>query len=64
MAIRKASTPRPARPARRRKPAPGKPIWERIADIGRSVPDEVWERVPTDAARNFDHYLDGSPKQD
>ena len=40
-----------------------RPIWEVISEIGASVPDEEWAKVPTDLARNLDHYLYGVPKQ-
>ena len=32
------------------------PIWELAAQISAMVPDEEWKKVPTDLARNFDHY--------
>jgi hypothetical protein len=38
------------------------PIWETIVNLGRQVPEEEWERVPTDLSKNLDHYLYGSPK--
>jgi len=38
------------------------PIWETIADIGKNIPEEEWEGIPTDLARNLEHYLYGSPK--
>lgn len=53
----------------RRNGAPAKdgerpvPIWEVIAALGRSVPPEELERLPTDLARNVDHYLYGAPKR-
>lgn len=34
-----------------------RPIQERLADIGRSVPAEVWDLVPTDLSENLDRYL-------
>lgn len=34
-----------------------KPIWETLAELGASVPDEVWDKVPTDLAKRLDHYL-------
>jgi hypothetical protein len=37
---------------------------ERIAAIGARIPDEELASIPTDAARNLDHYLYGAPKQD
>lgn len=36
-----------------------KPIWEQIIEIGATVPDEVWDQLPTDLAANLDHYLYG-----
>ncbi len=38
------------------------PIWEIIENIGKSVPDEEWARVPSDLSKNLDHYLYGAPK--
>ena len=43
--------------------ASARPIWEVIAEIGASVPEEEWAKVPTDLASNLDHYLYGTPKQ-
>ena len=34
-----------------------RPIWERLAAIGASVPAEVWDKVPTDLSTNLDKYL-------
>ena len=39
------------------------PIWETIAAIGRSIPEEAWDNVPTDLAANLHHYLYGDPKE-
>jgi hypothetical protein len=39
------------------------PIWEVIAAIGKSVPEEDWRKVPSDLAANLDHYLYGSGKE-
>jgi hypothetical protein len=33
-----------------------------FAAIARDVPDEEWERVPKDLAKNLDHYLYGTSK--
>ena len=33
-----------------------------FAAIAQDVPDEEWERVPTDLAKNLDHYLYGTSK--
>ena len=40
-----------------------KPLWEVIADIARTVPDEEWARIPSDASYQLDHYLYGAPKK-
>lgn len=39
------------------------PIWKIIEGIGAAVPAEEWEKVPTDGARNLDHYLYGHAKE-
>jgi len=41
-----------------------RPIWEVALEIGASVPDEEWARVPGDLAKNLDHYLYGAPKHE
>lgn len=41
-----------------------RPIWERLADIGRSVPAEAWDNVPTDLAENHDRYLRSTTRAD
>ena len=33
-----------------------------FAAIAQDVPDEEWERVPRDLAKNLDHYLYGTSK--
>lgn len=40
-----------------------KPIWEVIQEISATVPDEVWDTVPTDLAAQHDHYIYGTPKR-
>jgi hypothetical protein len=40
-----------------------KPIWERIAEAAKAIPEEEWKRLPTDASVNIDHYLYGAPKK-
>jgi hypothetical protein len=35
-------------------------IWEQLAALGRAVPNEVWQDVPTDLASNVDKYRHGS----
>lgn len=41
-----------------------KPIWETLAEIGSSVPDEVWAQVPSDLSKRLDHYLYSSNEAD
>jgi Arc/MetJ-type ribon-helix-helix transcriptional regulator len=40
-----------------------KPIWERIQDMTADVPDEEWDKLPTDLAEQHDHYIYGTPKR-
>ena len=40
-----------------------KPIWERIQDMTADVPDEEWDKLPTDLAEQHDHYLYGTRKR-
>jgi hypothetical protein len=40
-----------------------KPIWEVVLEIGASVPEQEWAKVPTDLAKNLHHYLHGAPKE-
>lgn len=47
------------RPAR----ASHQTIWDRIDEIVKQVPEEAWDRVPTDGAEQHDHYLYGAPKK-
>lgn len=61
MAIRKPAAPKRVT---RRKPKPEPTIWEKIEARGKRMPLEDLAQFPTDGARNFDHYLYGSPKQD
>lgn len=37
-----------------------RPIWEVLAEFGKSIPDEVWAEVPTDLSKRMDLYLYGS----
>ncbi len=38
-------------------------LLDKLEAISKSVPDEVWEKLPTDGAENIDHYLYGAPKK-
>jgi Arc/MetJ-type ribon-helix-helix transcriptional regulator len=44
-------------------PAKRKPLWERAAELRQSIPAEEWDKLPTDGARQLDHYIYGSPKR-
>ena len=52
---------KPAREKRFDKSA--RPIWEIIEELGASVPASEWAKVPTDGAKNLDHYLYGHAKR-
>ena len=42
-----------------------KPFWQRIVEIGNVVPQSEWRKhLPTDFARNFEHYMYGAPRED
>ncbi len=39
------------------------PIWELVAQISAQVPDEEWQKLPTDLARRFDEYQNSKQEQ-
>ena len=41
----------------------GRPIWEEILERTADIPDEEWDKLPTDLAEQHDHYLYGTPKR-
>jgi Protein of unknown function (DUF2281) len=43
---------------------PQETIWEKIRGHMAEVPDEEWEKVPTDGSYQHDHYLYGTPKKE
>jgi antitoxin (DNA-binding transcriptional repressor) of toxin-antitoxin stability system len=52
-----------SRPVAVMRPAPpAQPLDKIFAAIAQDVPDEDWERVPTDLSKNHDHYLYGTSK--
>ncbi len=59
MVIRKPANPKtkPKRP-----PVKERNVWERIVELGDAIPDQEIARMPRDGAKDFDHYLHGSPK--
>ena len=42
--------------------APTSSLEQAFAAIAQEVPDEDWKRVPSDLAKNLDHYLYGTSK--
>jgi len=40
------------------------PFWKAFTGRIHSLPDDVFEHLPTDAASEHDHYLYGSPRRD
>jgi Arc/MetJ-type ribon-helix-helix transcriptional regulator len=38
-------------------------IWERILERSAAIPDEEWEKLPTDGAEQHDHYIYGVSKR-
>lgn len=40
------------------------PIWELVAQISAQIPDEEWQKLPTDLARRFDYYQNQKQGQD
>jgi len=45
-------------------PRDRRPFWERILELGASIPEEELEKVPKDLSINLDHYLYGAPKEE
>ena len=39
-------------------------VWRELSAIGAAIPRAQRRALPPDGARNLDHYLDGSPKED
>lgn len=53
---------RPAEPSAEL-PRDHRPIWERIAELAATLPEEAIAGLPTDGASQLDHYLYGAPKR-
>jgi len=45
-----------AAPAPADKPPKRKPLWERAAELRKSIPEEEWAKLPADGAAQLDHY--------
>jgi Arc/MetJ-type ribon-helix-helix transcriptional regulator len=52
-----------AAPAPADKSSKRKPLWERAAELRKSIPEEEWAKLPVDGAEQLDHYIYGSPKR-
>jgi len=44
------------------KPKKQSPL-DKLEAISNRVPDDIWEKLPSDGAKNIDHYLYGAPKK-
>jgi hypothetical protein len=64
MVIRKPAKRTPPRVSSTRRKSAKKNVWQTLIDLGNLIPDEELARLPRDGAKNADHYLHGSPKQD
>lgn len=40
------------------------PLSQVVDELLADVPESVWDRIPPDLSRNFDHYLYGAPRED
>jgi hypothetical protein len=56
-------TPQPQPAGQEAPQAAHKPIWEEILELTADVPDEEWDKLPTDLAEQHDHYIYGTPKR-
>ncbi len=56
----------PSKPKKRAKKAlnPNEALWRDLDEIARSIPKESLAKLPRDLAEQFDHYHDGTPRQD
>lgn len=63
MVVRRITPQKKNQPRPKRVPARPFDIFEYVIEQGKSIPAEELSRMPRDGAKNFDHYLDGSPKQ-
>ncbi len=66
MVTKKINSPASQAPPAKRRTRRGsasESIILRLARIGESVPNEDWDNLPRDSAKNFDHYAHGSPRE-
>jgi Arc/MetJ-type ribon-helix-helix transcriptional regulator len=63
--LQRRQKPAPSQPAASELPTPParRPVWERILERTAAIPDEEWDKLPTDLAEQHDHYLYGTPKR-
>ncbi len=41
-----------------------KPIWDKISDIMKDIPESELNKLPSDGAEQHDHYIYGIPKRE
>ena len=41
-----------------------RPVWDVIEEVGKSIPEKEWDKLPKDASTNLDRYLYGKEKKD
>ena len=46
------------------RPTDIKALLEMVEEITKDIPEEAWEKVPTDLSINLDHYLYGHRKKE
>ena len=44
-------------------PSDSRSIWDEIAELRQTIPEEEWSKLPGDGAAQLDHYLTGAPKR-
>jgi Arc/MetJ-type ribon-helix-helix transcriptional regulator len=40
-----------------------KPIWDEALELTADVPEQEWDKLPSDLAEQHDHYIYGTPKR-
>jgi hypothetical protein len=65
MGVRRTASTAPKKKPQAKRPRRRVPsLSQKIAALGDQIPEEELANIPTDSARNLDHYLYGAPKQD
>ncbi len=62
--LRQAQEPAPSAPPQAAPSPPvAEPAWLRVLQNMKSVPDAVFDSIPTDSSEQLDHYLYGFPRR-